>query len=103
MSSLVFLDEVYKIILLFPKKAIYFKVADPDRGSGIWCLFDPGIRDPGWVEKSRSESVMNIPDHISESLETVFGLKILKFLDADPDPGPGIFLTLYSGQKNSDH
>ncbi len=21
-------------------------VADP--GSGFWCLFDPGIRDPGW-------------------------------------------------------
>jgi hypothetical protein len=38
--------------------------------------------------------VMNIPDHISESLETVFfGLKILKFFDADPDPGSGIFLT----------
>jgi hypothetical protein len=26
---------------------------------------------------------MNIPDHISES----FGLKILKFCDADPDQG----------------
>jgi hypothetical protein len=33
-------------------------------------------------------SGMDIPDHISESLETiVFGLKILKFFDADPDPG----------------
>jgi hypothetical protein len=28
-------------------------------------------------------SVMNISDQISESLETIFGLKILKFLDAD--------------------
>ncbi len=27
---------------------------------------------------------MNIPDHISESLETIFGVKILKFYDADP-------------------
>ncbi len=27
---------------------------------------------------------MNIPDHISESLETVFRLKMLKFFDADP-------------------
>jgi hypothetical protein len=34
---------------------------------------------------------MNIPDHISESLETIFfGLKILKFFDADPDLGSGI-------------
>jgi hypothetical protein len=30
---------------------------------------------------------MNIPDRISESLETNFGLEILKFFDADPGPG----------------
>jgi hypothetical protein len=40
---------------------------------------------------------MNIQDHISESLETIFGFKILKFFDADPDPGSGIFLILYPG------
>jgi hypothetical protein len=28
----------------------------------------------------KSGSRMNIPDHFSESLETVFGLKILEFL-----------------------
>ncbi len=33
---------------------------------------------------------MNIPDHISESLETIFWVKILKFFDADADPGSGI-------------
>jgi hypothetical protein len=40
---------------------------------------------------------MNIPDHIFESLETIFGLKILKFFDGDayrfPDKGirvPGL-------------
>jgi hypothetical protein len=41
---------------------------------------------------------MNNPDHISESLETIFvWVKILKFFDADPgwkklnsDPGTGI-------------
>jgi hypothetical protein len=38
-------------------------------------------------EKSRSGSGMNIPDHISGSLETFFASKILKFFDADPDPG----------------
>jgi hypothetical protein len=43
-------------------------------------------------KKSRSGSGMKIPDHISESLlslENFFGLKILKFLDADADPDPG--------------
>jgi hypothetical protein len=45
---------------------------------------------------------MNIPDHISESLETFFRLKILKFFDADLDPGSGILLTLDLGWKNSD-
>jgi hypothetical protein len=38
-------------------------------------------------KKSRSESVLNIPDHISESLETIFWIKILKFFDTDADPG----------------
>jgi hypothetical protein len=36
---------------------------------------------------------MNIPDHISESLETIFGLKYFD-TDEDADPDPGIFLTL---------
>jgi hypothetical protein len=50
------------------------------------------IRDPvpgaflipgsGKGKKSRSGSGMNIPDHISEKF---FGLKILKFFDADPE------------------
>jgi hypothetical protein len=30
------------------------------------------------------------------------GVKILQFFDEDPDPGPGIFLTLDPGGKNSD-
>jgi hypothetical protein len=29
-------------------------------------------------------SGMNIPDHISESLETIVWVKILKFFDVDP-------------------
>ncbi len=24
-------------------------------GSGIWCLFDPWIRDPGWVESQHPD------------------------------------------------
>jgi hypothetical protein len=36
-------------------------------------------------KKPRSGSLMKIPDHISESLETIFWVQILKFFDADPD------------------
>ncbi len=55
-------------------------------------------RDPGWVKiKIRIRD----PDHISESLETgFFGLKILKFFDADP--GSGIFWSGIRDGKNSD-
>jgi hypothetical protein len=34
-------------------------------------------------KKSGSGSVMNNPDHISESLETIIWVKILKFFYAD--------------------
>jgi hypothetical protein len=63
------------------------------------------IRDPvpsrpldlGWVKNQDPDSAsgMNNPDHISESLETIFLVKILKFFDADP--GSGIFLALDPG------
>jgi hypothetical protein len=73
----------------------------PDPGSGAFLTPESeirdqkGIRNPGWVKKSRSGSGMNIPDHISVSLETIFEVKIRKFFDADADPG--IFLTLDPG------
>jgi hypothetical protein len=43
-------------------------------------------------KKSGSGSGINNPDHISESSETIFGVKILQFFDADQawkesDPG----------------
>jgi hypothetical protein len=60
---------------------------------GIRCLFDHWVRD----SDSGSGFGMNIPDHNSESLETIFGLKILKFFAADADPGSGIFFTLDPG------
>jgi hypothetical protein len=55
-------------------------------GSGIRCLFDLWIRDPasGMGKKSGSGSEMNDPDRISESLEKNFWVKILAFFDADP-------------------
>jgi hypothetical protein len=40
---------------------------------------------------------MNIPDHISESIKTIFRGKILKFFDADADPR--IFLIRDPGWK----
>jgi hypothetical protein len=51
-------------------------------------------------EKSRSGSGVNIPDNIYESLETIFGVKILEFFDADPDPGSGLFFTVVIGIWN---
>jgi hypothetical protein len=41
------------------------------------------------VKKSRSGSGINILDHIYESIETIFWVKILKFFDADADCGSG--------------
>ncbi len=38
-------------------------------------------------KKSGYRSGINNPDHISESLETICGVKILKFLVADPGSG----------------
>jgi len=66
-------------------------VADPDPGSRTWCLFAPWIRDPRWVNNqdpdTGSGSGMNNPDHIFESLKTIFWVKILKFFDAEPGFG----------------
>jgi hypothetical protein len=35
----------------------------------------------------KTGSGMNNPDHISESLETIFWVKLIKLLDADPEFG----------------
>ncbi len=45
---------------------------------------------------------MNILDHFSQSLKTIFWVKVLNFLKADAYSDLGIFLTLYPGWKNSD-
>jgi hypothetical protein len=54
------------------KKKIIISVAD--QGSGAFLTPGSGIRDPGY----------EIRDHISDSLATIFWVKILKFLDAEP-------------------
>jgi hypothetical protein len=65
-----------------------YSVADPDPGPGAFLT--PGS---GMGKKSGSGSWKNNPDHISESLETIFRVKILKFLVArtrdekNSDPG----------------
>jgi hypothetical protein len=70
----------------------------PSHILGICRVADP---DPGWAKSQDSDpgsgSGMIIPDHISESLETIFWAKIpvLEFFDAVGDPG--IFLTFGSG------
>jgi hypothetical protein len=48
--------------------------------------------DPGWV---KSKNRIRDEHPRSESLEQFFGLKYIKFFDADADPG--IFLTLDPG------
>jgi hypothetical protein len=45
---------------------------------------------------------MNIPDHISESLETTFLVKILKFFDADPDSGSVMEKILIQGRYGTE-
>jgi hypothetical protein len=53
-------------------------------------------------KKLGSGSGMNNPDHISESLNTFLGVKILKFFDADPGPGWKKFGFRIRGKKSSD-
>jgi hypothetical protein len=97
-------DQNYKTLHFYKSGFVSRRVADPDRGSGIRCLFDPWIRDPGWAKHQDpdpgSETGMNNPDHISESLETIFWVKILKFFYADPESG--MEKIQIRDQKNSD-
>jgi hypothetical protein len=50
-------------------------------------------------KKTRSGSGKNIPDHISESLETIFWVRILEFFDVDADPGSGSLFDHGSGME----
>ncbi len=44
--------------------------------SGIWCLFDPWIRDMGWVKNQDPDSAWTSRIIFSESWETIFWVKI---------------------------
>jgi hypothetical protein len=48
------------------------------------CESRSGIREN---QDPESGSGMNNPDHISESLEPIFWVKILEFFDVDPGSG----------------
>ncbi len=63
-------------------------VADPDPGSG--AFFTPGSGMGKILIRIRGEYLRSF----SRSSETVFWVKNTEFFDADPDPGPGIVLTL---------
>jgi hypothetical protein len=76
-------------------------------GSGIRCLFDPWIRDPGWVKNQDpdpgSGSGKNNPDRISESLETIVGgLKYLNLLMRIRNSGSSMEKIRIRDGKNSD-
>jgi hypothetical protein len=45
---------------------------------------------------------MNNPDHISESLEIIFWVKLFNFFDADPGSGLEIFRSGIRDGKDSD-
>jgi hypothetical protein len=51
-------------------------------GFGIRCFFDPWIRNTGWTKNLNPDlgTRMNIQDHISEILETVFWVKDTEIL-----------------------
>jgi hypothetical protein len=54
--------------------------------SGIRCLFDPWIRDPGWVNiRIRDEQPGSYFRELA--IKIIFWVKILKFFNGDPGSG----------------
>jgi hypothetical protein len=64
-------------------------------------LFQCWRSGSGMGKKSGSGSGMNHPDHIYETLETIFWVQILKFFDADPGSGVEIIRSGIRDGKNS--
>jgi hypothetical protein len=68
-KSIPLLDhEIRHLVSTFSSHVMYSSVAD--RGSGAFLTLGSGMG-----KKSRSGSGMNIPDHISKSLETICWVK----------------------------
>ncbi len=73
------------------------RIRDP--GSGAFLTLDPGWKkNPDLGSGIRGEHLQTL--FFPRAYNQFFGLKILKFFDADP--GSGIFLTRDPGWKNSD-
>ncbi len=80
------------------------------QGSGIRCLFDPWIRDLGSGMGRKSASGSGIRDEqlgsyfleLRNHLFGFFGVKILKFFDADPGSGTETGRIRDPGWKKSD-
>jgi hypothetical protein len=75
------------------KPLCLISVADP--GSGAFLTPGSGVG-----KKSRSGSGIQIPYIFLIDKKQFFGLKILKFFYADPNPVSGIFLTLDPGSRD---
>jgi hypothetical protein len=66
-------------------------VPDPEYGSFLTHASEIRMRDPGWKKiRIRDEHPRSF---FRELRNNFLGSKILKFFDADPDPGSGMFLT----------
>ncbi len=84
-----------KIPDLAPRNCFSASVADPDPGSGAFLTPGSGTRNLGWGKiririRDQDLSGRNNPDHISENLETMFWVKILKFFWRIRDQGSGM-------------
>jgi hypothetical protein len=53
-------------------------------GSGIRCFFDLWIRDLGWVKSQDPDPGCTTRIRFPRHYKPFFGVKILKFFDADP-------------------
>ncbi len=106
MSELLEQDET--LYILYSCETCHFSVS---RIRDSVPFFDAYIQDTGWVQSQDpdpgSGSGIRIRDnhpgsYFRERRKQFFGLKILKFFDADADPGFGMFLIRDPGWKNSD-
>jgi hypothetical protein len=50
----------------------------------VYVLETQVVNNPGWVNNQDPGFGMNNPDYISESVGTIFWVKILKFFEVDP-------------------
>jgi hypothetical protein len=74
-------------VLLESYYYLLISVANPDPGFGAFLTPGSGMGKETQDPDPETVSGMNNPDHISESLEPIFWVKILDFFDVDPGSG----------------